>query len=206
MRPIYWLPLVQAYGWLLLLSASALAQDFAPAFQIIDKAVAEGCIPGGSLPIIRHGQVIEQRAFGVCEIDPMRPSLADTICWIASLTKPITSAAALKLVERNRLPLDAPIEEYLPGLAKLTTKDGTVHKVTVRQLLSHTLGIPASVPLREPNFFTQRWLERELPDVVDAIDLRPLDFPPGTQVNYSNAAPYVVGRIIEVGSGQSNGE
>ncbi|MEQ1826906.1 MAG: serine hydrolase domain-containing protein, partial [Pirellula sp.] len=59
---------------------------------------------------------------------------------------------------------------------------------------------------REPNFFTQRWFDHGLSEVVDAISKRPLDFAPGAQVNYSNAAPYVLGRIVEVCSGQPYGE
>ena len=72
--------------------------------------------------------------------------------------------------------------------------------------MSHTSGIPASVPRRETNFFTQRWFDHTLLEVVDAIAKRPLDFVPGSQVNYSNAAPYVLGRIVEVSAGKAFGE
>lgn len=203
---LQWLTNLRVLVLLLLLSASAVGQNLTPAFQIIEAAVADGSIPGAALLVTRHGKLVDQRAFGVCEYEARRPFQTDTICWIASLTKPITAVAAMKLVDQKKLRLDAPIEEYLPQLSGLATQDGKFHKVTVRQLLSHTSGIPASVPLRQPNFFTQSWLERELTEVVDAIPLRPLEFPPGSQVNYSNAAPYVVGRVIEVCSGQSYGE
>lgn len=191
---------------LLSVSGSASAQSLGPAFQIVEQAVADGSIPGASVLIMQQGKVIEQRAFGVCEIDPKRPFQTDTICWIASLTKPITATAAMKLVEQGKLQLDAPIESYLPQFSQLATKAGQSHSVTIRQLMSHTSGIPAAVPLREPYFFTQSWFDRTLPDVVDAIAKRPLDFAPGSQVNYSNAAPYVLGRIVEVSSGKAFGE
>ena len=112
----------------------------------------------------------------------------------------------MKLVEQGKLQLDTSIENYLPQFSQLVTKDGRSHSVTIRQLMSHTSGIPASVPLRETNFFTQRWFDHTLPEVVDAIAIRPLDFVPGSQVNYSNAAPYVLGRIVEVSSGKAFGE
>ncbi len=193
--------------WLsLLIADSAPAQNFAPAFQIIETAISNGKIPGASVLIMRHGKVLQQRALGVCEIEPKRPFQTDTICWIASITKPITAAAAMKLVERGKLKLDTPIEAYLPQFATMATRDGKLHAVTVRQLMSHTSGIPASVPLREPNFFTQRWFAHGLPEVVDAIATRPLEFAPGSHVNYSNAAPYILGRIIEVCSGQAFGD
>jgi CubicO group peptidase (beta-lactamase class C family) len=188
------------------LSGSASAQALASAFHIIEQAVADGSLPGASVLIMRHGKVIDQRSFGDCELDPKRPFQLDTICWIASLTKPITAAAAMKLVEGGKLDLDRPIADYLPQFSQLVTEDGQQHAVTIRQLMSHTSGIPAAVPLREPYFFTQSWFQRKLTDVVDAIARRPLDFAPGSQVHYSNAAPYVLGRIIEVSSGKDFGE
>jgi CubicO group peptidase (beta-lactamase class C family) len=191
---------------LLLLPVSALAQSLGPAFEIVEQAVADGSIPGASLLVMQHGKVIAQRTFGLCEIDPKRPFQMETICWIASLTKPITATATMKPVEQGKLDLDIPIENYLPQFSKLVTKDGQRHSVTIRQLMSHTSGIPSSVPLREPYFFTQSWYDRTLQEVVEAIAKRPLDFPPGSQVNYSNAAPYVLGRIIEVRSGKTYGE
>ena len=191
---------------LLAVPVSVSAQSLGPAFQIVEEAVADGSIPGASVLIMQHGQIIEQRTFGDCEIDPKRPFQNDSICWIASLTKPITVAAAMKLVEQGKLQLDTPIENYLPQFSQLVTKDGQLNSVTIRQLMSHTSGIPASVPLRESNFFTQGWFDHSLLEVVDAIAKRPLDFAPGSQVNYSNAAPYVLGRIIEVSSGKAFGE
>lgn len=185
---------------------SASAQDLAPAFQIVAQAVADGRLPGATLLVMRHGTVLEQRAFGVCETNPARPFQSDTICWIASLTKPVTATAAMILVERGRLNLDENVSTYLPQFAAMATKDGRRHAVTVRHLLSHTSGIPAPVPLRERNFFNPTWLARGFPEVIDAIASRPLDFAPGTQVHYSNAAPYVVGRIVEVCSGRTFGE
>jgi CubicO group peptidase (beta-lactamase class C family) len=138
----------------------------------------------------------------VCELEPELPFKTDTICWIASLTKPITATAAMKLVESGQLDLDKPVAEYLPELSHLKMKDGTGQVVTVRHLMSHSSGIPASVPLRPSYFFTQQWFDRELPEVVTAIAARPLDFEPGTEVHYSNAAPYVLGSIIELLSGK----
>ena len=108
----------------------------------------------------------------------------------------------MKLVEDGKLQLDSPIEDYLPVLSQLATKDGRKHSVTIRHLMSHSSGISASVPLRPRYFFSQEWFDRTLPEVVEAISKRPLDFVPGSKVHYSNAAPYVLGRIIEVSSGQ----
>lgn len=185
---------------------SAMPQSLETGFQIVEQAVSDGSIPGASLLIMQKGKVIDQRAYGVCEIDPDRPFQTDTICWIASLTKPFTATAAMKLVEQGKLQLDEPIEKYLPQFSQISTVAGNRHSITVRQLMSHSSGIPASVPLRDSFFFTQRWYDRSLVEVVDEIAKRPLDFAPGTEVHYSNAAPYVLGRIIEVTSGKTFGE
>ena len=182
---------------------STSAQSIDGAMQIVERAVQDGSIPGASVLIMQHGRVVEHRSFGVCEIEQGRPFRADTICWIASLTKPITAAAAMKLIEDGKLQLDSPIEDYLPELSQLATKDGRKHSVTIRQLMSHSSGIPASVPLRPRYFFSQEWFDRGLPEIVEAIAERPLDFVPGSEVHYSNAAPYVLGRVIEVSSGQA---
>lgn len=184
-------------------TAPAKAQSLDDAFGIVESAVKDGRIPGASVLIMQHGQLVDQRSFGVREIEPSRPFQADTICWIASLTKPITAAAVMTLVESGQLDLDAPVESYLPEFSKLTTADGTRHSITIRHLMSHQSGIPASVPLRDRYFFNQRWFDQSLSEVVDAISQRPLDFEPTTQVHYSNAAPYILGRIVELRSGQT---
>ncbi|MCA9126295.1 MAG: beta-lactamase family protein [Planctomycetales bacterium] len=180
------------------LASTTWAQSLDPALKVVEQAVHDGRIPGATVLIMQHGKVVVQRSFGVCNIDSQREFAADTICWIASLTKPVTVTAAMKLVESGKLQLDAPVANYIPELGQLRTGDGTKQPVTIRQLMSHSSGIPASVPLRDSYFFTQQWYDHSLDQVVQQIATRPLDFKPGTQVHYSNAAPYVLGRIVEV--------
>lgn len=185
---------------------SSRAQSLEQAFSIVQQAVEDGSIPGAAVLIMQDGEVIAEKTFGLCEISAGRPFRMDTICWVASLTKPVTATAAMKLVERGKLDLDAPVVNYLPVLAQLATQDGRKQSVTIRHLMSHSSGIPASVPLRPSFFFTQEWFDRSLSEVVDAIAARPLDFVPGSRAEYSNAAPYVLGRIVEVVSGQPFGQ
>lgn len=177
-----------------------------PAFRIVEEAVAQETIPGASTLIMRHGEVVAARSFGLCELNPPRPFREDTLCWIASLTKPITATAAMVLVEQGKLDLDAPVETYLPEFKDIKTEDGKVATIRVRHLMSHHSGIAASVPLRPPFFFTQSWYDQSLEAVVSAIAMRTLQFRPGEYTRYSNAAPYVMGRIIELQSGQAFGE
>jgi CubicO group peptidase (beta-lactamase class C family) len=172
----------------------------------VEQAVDQGKIPGASVLVLRHGKTVAARRFGTCDLETSRPFQQDTICWIASLTKPVTATAAMILVEQGKLGLDDPVEKYLPEFGALKTGDGTPATVTVRQLMCHASGIGARVPLRPGFFFTQSWYDRSIGDVASAIAGRPLLFKPGEKVLYSNAAPYVLARIIEIQSGQPFGE
>ncbi len=180
--------------------------QFSSAVQIIDDAVADGAIPGAAVLIMKDGQIVCEQAFGACDPDSGRPFKTDTICWIASLTKPVTATAAMTLVDDGRLALDDPVEKYLPEFRMQVTSDGRHLPVTIRQLMCHASGIQTSVPTRPRNFFQQAWYRRTLADVAAAVAETQLVFDPGARAQYSNAAPYVLGRIVEIQSGQPFGD
>lgn len=205
--------IVAGLGWLLLVlssrwtvAAGTTPLKLEPALRILEQAVEQERIPGASVLVMRHGEVVVARSYGRCDLNPRRPFQGDTICWIASLTKPVTATAAMVLVEQGKLGLDVPIETYIPEFKGIKTEDGQPATITVRQLMSHSSGIAAGVPLRPSFFFTQSWYDRSLAEVAAAIAKRPLLFKPGKKSRYSNAAPYVLGRIIELQSGQPFGE
>ncbi|MCA9218436.1 MAG: beta-lactamase family protein [Planctomycetales bacterium] len=181
------------------------AQLLKPALDIIEQAVSSGDIPGASVLILQNEKIIVDRAFGICDRRDQRAFQPDTICWIASLTKPITAAAAMTLVEDGKLDLDATVDQYLPEFRHQATKKER-RLPTVRQLMCHSSGIQSSVPQRPRFFFDQKWYSRSLKEIAPAIAETELVFAPGTKVQYSNAAPYVLGRIIEVLSGQNFGD
>ncbi len=124
-----------------------------------------------------------------------------TLCWIASLNKPITAAAAMILVEDGKLSLDDPVEKYIPEFKNQKTEDGRHYPVTIRQLMSHSSGIQSNPPFRPKFFFEADWYARDMAEIATAIADTPLQFKPGSQVRYSNAAPYVLARVIELCSG-----
>lgn len=202
----FWPCLAVAASALPLNAPVVFGQSLASAFRIIEQTVADGDIPGASALILRDGQTVASREFGLCDIEYQRRFRADTICWIASLTKPVTAAAAMTLVEQGRLGLDDPVEKYLPEFAEQTMSDGRHLPVTIRHLMCHSSGIQSSVPLRPGFFFDQSWYDQSLAAVASAVAQTKLVFEPGQQVQYSNAAPYVLGRIVEIQSGQPFGE
>ena len=179
------------------------APDFGPAFAVAGRAVADGVAPGAVALVMRDGAIVRAEAFGLGDPERGRPMSADTVCWLASVTKPVTAAAAMVLVQEGRLSLDEPVAGILPEFAGLRAPDGSTPPVTVRQLLSHSSGVPSPVPTRPRNFFTPPWLRRDVSEIAPLIAARGrLEFVPGGSVAYSNAAPYVTARVIEVRSGE----
>lgn len=186
----------------------AFAQDqrLEPALKIISDAVESGDVPGAGVLVMQDGRTLLAEAFGTADRQTGRAFRPDTIAWIASLTKPVTAAAAMTLVDQGRLALDDPVEKYLPEFAQLQTPDGEPARITIRHLMSHTSGIQSAVPLRPPFFFEQLWYRRGLAEVAAAVAQTKLVYEPGARVEYSNAAPYVLGRIVEIQAGKPFGE
>jgi len=178
----------------------------APAMEIITTAVADGDVPGASVLVMQRGETLVEQAYGLSELETKQPFQNDTIAWIASLTKPISAAAAMTLVDQGLLSLDDPVEKYLPEFAGQVGPNGEHAPVLIRQLMSHSSGIQSSVPLRPRFFFEPGWYSRSLEEVAAAIAETPLTFPPGEKTEYSNAAPYVLGRIVEIQAKQPFGE
>jgi CubicO group peptidase (beta-lactamase class C family) len=172
------------------------------AFDFVETTVANGEIPGAIALVSKDGKVVREEAYGLADVEQKIPFTPRTICWVASITKPVTVAAAMKLVEEGRLGLDDPVEKYLPEFAELKDKDGRHHAITIRQLMCHTSGIQANPPLRPDFFFAQEFLGRKIGEVAAAIAGTQLQFQPGSKAQYSNAAPYVLARIIELRAGK----
>ena len=170
------------------------------------SAVERQDVPGVVALITDRKGVIYQGAFGVADVSTGRPLAADSLFRIASMTKPITSAALMQLVEQGRIGLDDPAEKYLPELAGLkvlekfdpATGDYSVRPVTkkptVRHFLTHTSGL--AYP-----FTSAIWRDLK-PRAGETYPFGgPLLFEPGERWHYSTSTD-VVGRLIEVVSGQ----
>jgi CubicO group peptidase (beta-lactamase class C family) len=172
------------------------------AFELVETAVAKGEIPGAIALVSKDGKVVREEAYGLADVEQKIPFTPRTICWVASITKPVTVAAAMKLVEEGRLGLDDPVEKYLPEFAEQKDQEGRRHRITIRQLMCHTSGIQTNPPLRPDFFFDQKFLGRKIGEVATALAKTQLQFPPGSKAQYSNAAPYVLARVIELRSGK----
>ncbi|GKQ41852.1 serine hydrolase [Streptomyces sp. A012304] len=187
--------------------------------QHLARHVDDGRLPGFLLAVARGGRVAHLTTHGRRDIAAGRPVTSDTLYRIYSMTKPVTSVAALMLVEEGRLSLDDPIADHLPAFAdqRVYVSGSGADMVTrpveqpilVRHLMTHTAGLtfafyhchPVDALYREAGLESAVLPGSDLARTVEAYARLPLQYEPGTQWNYS-VATNVLGRLIEVVSGQ----
>src|SRR5580692_1752393 len=112
--------------------------------SVIRRDVERGLIPGAVLTIARGGRVGYAEAFGWRDREAAAPMTPDAIFRIASMTKPLTSVAAMMLSEEGRLEVAAPVASYLPEFAALTVgveRKKAQRTMTVQDLMRHTSGL-----------------------------------------------------------------
>ena len=185
----------------------------------IRNEIATGKIPGAIVLIQQHGQPVYFENFGVRDVATRLPMTADTIFRLYSMSKPITSVAAMMLVEDGKLALDDPVAKYIPAFADVKVgvekrdQDGKrlleplKRPITIEDLLRHTSGLTygfygdsavrelyVNSDLFEGDFDNAEFAER--------LAKLPLAEQPGTLWDYGHSTD-VLGRVIEVVSGQS---
>ena len=192
-----------------LASSVAQAQNATRSTALIDRPLREAVerkdVPGIVALVTDRKGVIYQGTFGVADVASGRPLTPDALFRIASMTKAITSAAAMQLIEQRKLELDDPAEKYLLDLAKLPVFDSfdaktgdyrlhpTSKPMTVRHVFTHTSGL--GYP------FTSATLRDFKPRAGENYPVGPLLFEPGEKWWYGTSTD-VVGRLVEKISGQ----
>jgi CubicO group peptidase (beta-lactamase class C family) len=183
------------------------------------RYVDEGRLAGWTIAVARRGQVAHLSHYGLADVEAQRPVADDTLWRIYSMTKPITSVAALMLYERGALELTDPVSRYIPAFADVRVyKAGSAanpatvpatEPVRVWHLLTHTAGLtygfhhahPADEIYRAKGFEFGTPRGMDLAAACDAWAGMPLVHQPGAEWNYSVATD-VLGRVVEVASGQ----
>lgn len=160
---------------------------------ILGAEVAPG-EPGAAVALLRDGEFLHCKGYGLANVEWGIPITPDTVFHIASLTKQFTATAIMMLKERGRVLLDAPLEAYLPDFPTQG------RRVTVRHLLNHTSGIKTYSSLAYHHNGTAR-LHASLKDLVARIAGLPFDFEPGERYLYNNSGYVLLGAIIERVSG-----
>src|SRR4051794_25232250 len=171
----------------------------------LSAAVARGDVPGVVVMAATRDRILYQGAFGKADVAQARPMTMDAIFRIASMTKAVTSVAAMQLFEEGRFALDDPAEKYLPELANLSVFESfdaasaykvrpAATKVTIRQLFTHTSGLAYG--------FTSAIARDFKPREGEKYVAGPLLFEPGTQWIYGDSVEWL-GRLVEKLSGKS---
>lgn len=182
------------------MSSPATAQMPAASLEAFIDSVAgveirEYGVPGMVVAVVRDGRVVHLKGYGYADLRTRRPMSHDgTVMRVGSVAKPVTALAALQLAEAGRLDLDARVDAYLPGLLRGEDAD----RVRVRDLLTHTSGLDVRLN------GTTTMNPRRLLSLEDYLrrDLPPVVHPPGEVIRYSNHGYVVLGRLVEVASGQ----
>jgi CubicO group peptidase (beta-lactamase class C family) len=176
--------------------------------------VDQGKLAGLITAVARHGEVAHFECFGMMDIEAAKPMRPDTIFRIYSMTKPITCAAFMMLLEEGGVLLHDPVSRFIPDFADLKvfverteagiTYTDTVREITVRDLLTHTSGLgyglfedsPVEDLYRAEQFF-QLVLQPTLPEMIHKLAGLPLAHQPGTCWRYSMAHD-VIGYLVEL--------
>lgn len=187
----------------------------------IKNEIVTGKIPGAILLIQQHGKPVYYENFGVRDVATQLSMSADTIFRLYSMSKPITSVAAMMLVEDGKLALDDPVSKYIPAFADIKVgidqraEDGSTRLVlqplerpiTIEDLLRHTSGLTYGFSgdsivrklYSDANLFNGDWTNAEF---AERIAKFPLAEQPGTLWDYGHSTD-VLGRVVEVVSGKT---
>ncbi|MGW7753654.1 serine hydrolase domain-containing protein [Streptomyces violaceusniger] len=142
---------------------------------------------------------------GVADVKSHAPIHRDSRFRIGSVTKSFVATVVLQLVGEHRVALDAPVERYLPGVVRGHGNDG--RRITVRQLLQHTSGVPDILDYLTPREILEDPLaHHDTRDLVNIALAHPPTFKPGTGWRYSNTGYLLAGMLIEKVTGHTYGE
>ena len=179
--------------------------------------VNSGRLPGLLVAVVREDRLAWFETFGWRDVGAGRPVEPDTIYRIYSMTKPITTVAALMLYEEGHFQLDDPVAKFIPAFAGTRVFDGgdaesfttvpLARSITVHDLMVHTSGLTYGFQHEHAvdALYRSRGVEfnanvGSLADLVEATAAQPLVFQPGTRWNYSVSTD-VLGRLVEIWSG-----
>lgn len=164
--------------------------------QAMEGFVSKGEIAGAVTMVVTPESTIHLEATGLANIASKAPMNTDSIHWIASMSKPITAACMMILVDEAKLSLSDPIAKHLPEMAGLQTSNGQSVTLTIEQLLNHTSGMSEISG-------GQAYTSPTLTAAAEKYAKLPVLFEPGSKWQYSQTSINTAARIIEVVSGKS---
>ena len=195
--------------WALPLPAAVNPERVARIGPRMGSFVQQGKAAGVVTLLFHEGKQIHLDASGYLKLEDKSPIRTDSIFEVMSMTKPITSTAILMLAEEGKLALTDPVEKHLPEFRGQWVAAGAegrqekpVRPITIRDLLTHSSGLPEYPPAGMGGASFYGRLDKTLAEAVTLYSQLPLQFQPGTKAQYSNPGMATLGRIIEVLSGE----
>jgi CubicO group peptidase (beta-lactamase class C family) len=188
---------------------------------VLGRYVAAKKMGGAVVAVARHGKVAYLHAVGFMDVDSAKPMRTDAIFRVMSMTKPIVTVGAMRLVERGQLSLDDPVSKYIPAFGatqmyaggtsaapRLATPD---RPITIRDLMRHTSGLSYGVFSETPpdSIIRRAGIQAaavargwSLEQVIDTLTRLPLAFSPGSGWTYGLSTD-ALARVLEVVSRKS---
>jgi len=178
---------------------------------ILSDAVRSKKMPGIVAAAATGAGVLYEGAFGVRQLGAEAPMTRDTVVWIASMTKAITATAAMQLVEKGKLALEAPVDAVVPQLAAARVLEGfdaggqprlraPRRPITLRHLLTHTAGFGYEIWVPEIARYQTATSTPGITTCTNAALTTPLMFDPGEQWQYGINIDWV-GKMVEASAG-----
>lgn len=175
------------------------ADQAAKELEAFVKKLAEADVFSGSVLLAKDGKVFYKGAFGMANKDFNAPNKIDTKFNLGSMNKMFTAVAIAQLVEKGKISYDDPLSKFVPDFPN----PDAAKKIRIKHLLTHTAGLGG--------YFSERYqkLSRDQIRTVDDMmklareDEKDIAFEPGSRWRYSNTGIMVLGKVIEIASGQS---
>jgi CubicO group peptidase (beta-lactamase class C family) len=183
--------------------------DFTPLRGLLERAIVEGVVAGGSILVLHRGEVVFQEGFGFANLKTREAFELDTPVVIASISKPLLGTAAFRLAEHGDLDLSSPISKVIPefGKSEVESGDALVRAPNTLELFTHTSGMRNDdAPGGRPWFAS--WTKgKSLESVVKHIALEiPFKAQPGSRYAYSGIGTDVAARVLEIAAKQSRND
>ncbi|MFB9079165.1 serine hydrolase [Flavobacterium procerum] len=162
---------------------------------LINREMKERKIPGLQVAIVQNGNIILNKSYGIANIQDDIPVRSNSVFAINSITKVFTGTAIMQLAESGKIDISAPVSHYLDALPESWSK------ITIKQLLTHTSGLPDVLRLMDPQTGGFATYKNEKAIWEKLITL-PMDFEPGERFSYNQTNGDLLGKIIEKYSGK----
>jgi methyl acetate hydrolase len=183
--------------------------------KVLQQAVDGGAVPGVVAAVTDRNGTIYENAYGMRGLGGGTPMTTDTVFYLASMTKPITAACAMQLVEQGKLALDAPISQYVPDAKKLQVLDGwdeqgqprlrpPKREITLRDLNTHSSGFAYNLWDADLDRYMKETNFPGLDSGREEAFYPPLMFDPGERWEYGISIDWI-GKLVQVASGKSLG-